>query len=512
MTLKRVSIVLLAALLVTQAVVVIVRADRQPVIDEVEYLHSGWLMANGGRLFVTFFQHHSPLLFAPLAAIAPHAERIDAQPYAERARLLAGLCGLIGLAAFAAVVSRGSPFAPFIAIAVFFGSGAVWLRTIADVRAEPFALALFWGGTALVLLPKKRIELAAGVGLGLIVWAGLWTPKWPLCSAVIGILALVRVRRGRTVMILIAAGIAAIGVAAIQAIAPLDLVRFFVIDFTGVVYRLLRGVPTAVFLNEPFYYAPSVFKLPKVLVAAAIVGAAALVDRGRERDGTREGNRERDRDFPTPLLFIVLFAVSVLEIRFVHGYPAVWLHNYGLWSLTAAAIYGFVPAAVVSLLLRANVSDPFRAKIALVVPAAAVLLVLPNVWTQVSFAENDGQVFWQSQRALVARMRPNETVFVPLSRHPITVHDAHYYWFAVDGGVYDVATELLRTERGARYLPPLRDWPICSALRGTNHLRFASRPLDYPTKSEADCFAALEAAGRVRRSPAPRIFEVLPLR
>ena len=494
---KRVAIVLLVVLFATQLGVVIARTDRQPHIDEVEYLHAGWLMANGGRIFETFFEHHSPLLFAALAPLAPQAERVDAQPYVEHARLLAGLAGLIALMAFAAVVARGNPMAAVIAVAAFFASGQIWLRVIADVRAEPFALAFFWTGVALVLLPQKRIAVAAGFGVGLVALAGLWTPKWPVCSAVVALYAIVRVKGGRITTILIAAITAALGLAVVHAMAPLDVVRFFTLDFSAGAYRWLQEWPSTLLLERPFREGPSMFALPIVTVAALLLVAASFVE----------------RELRAPLFFVVLFAAAALEIRFIHAYPTVWQHNYGLWSLSAAAIFAWTPRAVFTLLQRVRISPRIRTLAVAAFTACVVILLVPDFLIQVAYAKDDTGTYWGSQRVLIQRLRPNETVWASLRRHPITVRDAHYYWFGLEGGIFNVAADLSASERGARYLPPLENLPICTALRSANRLRFATPPVPGAgADSEIACFAALQAADRVRSTPVPAVFEILPIR
>jgi hypothetical protein len=494
---KRIAIALLVLLFAMQIVVLIARSDRQPHLDEVEYLHAAWLMANGGQIFTTFFEHHSPLLFAAIAPLAPQTERADAQPYAENARWVAGLAGLLALAAFASVVaSRAGAIASVIAVTAFFAAGPVWLRVIADVRAEPFALAFFWCGVALALLPQQRIALYAGLGIGFIAIAGLWTPKWPLCSAVIALWAIARVRNGRIVAILIAATVTAIGLAVVHALAPLDAVRFFTFEFSAAAYRRLQEAPAAFLLQRPFYEAPSRLGLPVASIAALLVLLAAKFDRNRRG----------------PLLFVVLFAAAVLEIRFVHPYPVVWWHNYGLWSLSAAAILGAVPRAILALVQRARVSPRVQQWTAFALAIGAIVWLLPNVLVQLAIAPDDTGPFWRAQRALVARLHPGDTIWITPARHPITVRDAHYYWFGFEGSTLQVVADLAKTARGAGYLPPLENLPLCAALHSETRLRFASVPdAGTAAQSERSCFAALQATGRVRNTGSPRVFEILPI-
>ncbi|HEX7829937.1 MAG TPA: hypothetical protein VF787_09780, partial [Thermoanaerobaculia bacterium] len=374
---KRIAIALLVLLFAMQLAVLISRTDRQPHLDEIEYLHASWLMANGGQLFTTIFEHHSPFLLAAVATLAPHAERVGALPFTTNARLLAGFFGLVALIAYALIVWRDQPLGAPIAVAAFFASGSIWLHVIADVRAEPFALAFFWIGAALVVLPKKRVALLAGVGVGAIVLAGFWTPKWPLCSALIGICALIRARRQWYVPVLVATVIGFLGLYVLHLIAPLDTALFFMYDFSAGAYADLKQAPEFVG-HAPFRFAPGLFSLPIIAAASVIVAAAAYLDRARR----------------AALLFIALFFVAVLEIRFVHPYPAVWLHNYGLWSLSAAAILASLPAALSSLFARARISALTRAILPVTLSAIAMLFLLPKIVTLLVFAQGTTGTYW----------------------------------------------------------------------------------------------------------------------
>lgn len=492
---KRIAIALLIALFALQAYVLVERSDRQPHIDEVEYLHAGWMMANGGKIFRTFFEHHSPILFAAIAPLAPHAERVDVQPYAEHARWLAGFFGLIALACVAALVWRISPIAAPLAIAIMFVlTDTIWLRVIADVRAEPFALGFFWLGVALVFLPKRHASVFAGIGVGLIAIAGLWTPKWPLVSAAIGIWALIRARRMKNMLIVsaIAATFAAIGVAIVNAIAPLELVRLYVLDFNAIGNRIVQESPTTYRLARPFFNdLPTYLALPAILIASLIVIAAMVIDRERRQ----------------PLLFLVIAVAAGIELRYFQPYPTIWQHNYGLWCLAGAAILASTPRAILTLLDRAHVTGPLRRYAPALLAAAALLVLLPSLVVQLSFVRDDTGLFFRSQRAFVARLRPNETVWMGAKRHPISVRDASFYWFGYDGTIGYTNEHLARTERGARLMPPLGD-PFCNALRGATTLRFAD-PEGVPATEKA-CYAELVRDGRVRPSMLPRVYEILP--
>ncbi|MGN6186011.1 MAG: hypothetical protein ACTHQM_20460 [Thermoanaerobaculia bacterium] len=487
---KRIALALLIAIFLAQLFVVFDRADREPQVDEIEHMHAAWMMANGERVFETFFEHHSPLIFAAIEPFAPHAERVDVRPFAIHARWLCGFAGVIALVAFASIVWRISPLGAFLSVAMLFASGPMWLRMVVDIRPEPFALAFFWCGAALVLLPRNRFAtVLAGVGIALVAIGGMWTPKWPLSSVVIVIFAIARhakARNGRIAAIAICVAMIAIASLALNAIAPLDEIRFFTVEFNKPLHDIAPRVLAVWFEGKGFKLAPGAFRLPIVLAASAIV---------------LMGLRKQ------ALFFVALFAATVLELRFVHPYPALWQHNYAIWSYAAAAIIGLVPMSISELTKRLPAQQLLERMIAIV----ATLLVLVQVAAVWATGRSDDGPYWVAQKAMRERMQPGETVWVSPMRHPVSVRNAHYYWTGFDLlRMLDTASALSETPRGNQYLPPLTNLPICGALHGTNRLRYFNVPEDYGvTAPERRCFETLMQQGRVRATPW-HVYELLP--
>jgi hypothetical protein len=487
---RRLVLALLVALFAAQFFVVFDRADREPQVDEIEHLHVAWLMANGERVFETFFEHHSPLLYAAIEPFAPRAEHVDVLPFATHARWLCGLAGMIALIAFAAIVWRISPIGAFLAVGMLFASGPMWLRMVVDIRPEPFALAFFWCGAALVLLPRaKHAVLLAGIGIALVAIGGMWTPKWPLSSAAVVLFAIARhakAEKGRVLAIVLCAATIILGLVAMNAIAPLDQIRFFTVDFNAPLHARAPKVLATWFEGTLFKLAPGAFRLPLVLAAAVVVLA-----------GVRK----------QALFFVGLFAATLLELRFVHPYPALWQHNYAIWSCAAAAILGLVPLAVRTLLPPIASRELIHKAIA----GVACLLVTTHVVAVWATGRSDAGPYWVAQKGMRERMKAGETVWVSPMRHPISARDAHYYWTGFDLlGMLDTASDLRQTRRGMRYLPPLTNLPVCGALHGTNRLRFLSVPeATGVTAPELRCFDALVQQGRVRGTPW-HVYEILP--
>jgi hypothetical protein len=453
---RRAAGIALAAVFAAQLLVVITTAARDPHVDEIEYLHAGWLMKNGARLYTDFFEHHSPLLFAPLEWLAPRGEGADVKPFAMQARYLFGACGLAALGAFAAILWRIDPWAAVIGVSALFSTGMLWLRAIADVRAEPLALALFWIG---VLCAMRSRGAAGGIGIGLLVVAGLITPKWPLTSAFVATLWLVRAERkvrGLVAAILVALA----GFIAIRALVPFDQWWHFNFDVNrAIAAGLASSAGTLLRPDEPFLFVPALFRPLLMLAVAAVV----LVRRDR-----------------MAVAAVAFFVVTAVEIRFVLPYPYLWAHYFAMWSFAAAALFALVPRAL--------------ERIRFVRPAAIALLLLV-LWTNAfvlwAIGRGGDGIYWRSRKTLVAALKPGERVWLPTTRHPISARDAHYYWFAP----YEISAAL----------GPKGPWPVCA---GTARLIGGPKMLR-GLESELRCFERLRAEGRLRRTPVPEIYEVL---
>ena len=443
---RRAAGVALAAVFAAQLLVMITTAARDPHVDEVEYLHAGWLLKNGSRLYVDFFEHHSPLLFAPLAWLAPHGERVDVKPFAIRARVLFGACGLLALGVFAAILWRIDPWAAVIAVSAIFSTGAFWLRVIADVRAEPVAIALFWLGVLCALRSRGTL---GGVGIGLLVLAALFTPKWPLTSAFVAIVWLMRAER-KVRGILAAAAVALLGLIAIRVLVPFDLWWKFNFDVNVAIAKQLATDASRP--DTPFVFAPVIFR-PLVLFVLAL-----LVLVRRDRIGA---------------LAAAFFLIVAIEVRFVLPYPYLWVHYFVMWSFAGAALVGLAPRA----LERIRFARP-----------AAIAMLLVVLWAHAialwAVGRGGDGIYWLTQRTLTAALKPGETVWLPTARHPISVRDAHYYWFA---------PQEMAGAAGAK-----GEWPVCAP---PPSLRFVGKGM-----VESDCFDRLPT----RRTPIPDIYEVLP--
>jgi hypothetical protein len=498
--------VLLSILFGLQLWAVIRLATREPNNDEIETLHASWLMAKGEQLYVSFFEHHSPLLYATIQRVASD----DVVAFFQRARLLSGAFGIAALLAFAILLWRVRPEAPVIAVGLVFASAMLWTLDFADARAEPFALAFFWVGAALVLLTRHAI--AGGAGVALVAIAAMWSPKWPLCSLVVVAFWIAGMQRHRLVAIATAIALTAAALFVMSRIAPLDRTWFFMIDFNRAFARLtVASADVQSQFKGPFDYAPSLMRPLFVLIAFIIVALplirpsatfspqagrratgwwplAPLAGRGW-RGAPGEGRFEERR---IVFFFLALAAASLLELRFTFPYPILWPHYYAMWGLAAAALIALVPAALSPDAIRIAATI-----VALIVIAAYIVAAGP-------LDSPSPGPYWVSQRFLTRNLKPGETVWLYMQRHPIAVRDANYYWFNF-GGTVPVARQLA----GSRFLPRTDHLPLCAIARGARlSLRYIAERRHYP-EDEARCFDRLLAAQRIRATAVPGVFEVV---
>lgn len=490
---RRVSAVVLAVLLALHVAAVGLSVNREPHVDETESLHAAWLMAQGRELYVDFFEHHSPFFFAALEPLAPASERVDAQPYFVRARWLCAVFGLIALASFGALFWRTAPEAAPIAIASILATGALWQRALTEVRADPFALAFFWTGA---LIAIRRRGALSGIGIGLIAVASLWHPKWPLPSLAVGCVWLVLLARRRSPAERAQAITGAIlttaaGFSVLRMMMPLDRWWFFMFDVNAALTRL-AGASQFVLENTfhgatPLLFVPGAFHPWIVVPAAALVMAATFHEPHVER-----------------LLALTLLGAAWLEIRFIYPWPVIWTHYYVMWCLAAAVIYGLMPWAMAVLLRHYRAPDRVVAGSRVIVLSAATILVVPHVIAALPWSTGSS-TYWMAQRNLQKQLQPGETVWLEPLRHPVTVHDADYYWFLV-AQMTEVANELRMTARGRRYLPDPDDLPLCNP---PANLRFTLDPRGVPLLADVDaCMQELLDSGRIRKTMYGDVYEL----
>ena len=446
---------------------------RPPFLDEVESLQAGVRVARGECIYADFAEHHPPFLFATLARLGPGDGAQSIRKYVIRARIVFAIFGTIAIAAAAAIVWRAAKniWALVIFIALLLNDPSLWLRAFADVHAEPVALALWWGGLALMLLANSSI--ARGVGLGLVAHASMWNPKWPVASLVVGITFLLSERKRRGAIIA-AIAVAAAGIGLMAMFADLRVMWSNVFGLTRAMVQWsdrlqamhlsVTGPPAG-----PWAWCPEVF-WPRFVIPATLAVIAAL--------------RKR-----IVLLLGSLVAATLIEIRFLYPHPTPWVQYYILYAMAASSMFALVPQAIATLFPRAKAA-------AIAIPAA-IIAIIPAL--NLIPTKSAGDTYWQSFAYLHRNLQPSDRVWIDLARHPIGAHDAHYYWFGFDSLV---PVALQYAHNSEQNLPP------CRLERGLEpNLKFLGS--DYRRLPiVAGCFERLRLAGVVAPSPVPGVYVV----
>jgi hypothetical protein len=379
-----VALAVAAAILLLHVAAVVAVLDRPMHYDENEYLHASWLLAAGKRIYVDFFEDHSPHLFVLLGTVIPGGDlhAIDVLEWTRRARLLTALFGtcVVGLVMTFAWRATRDAAAVALAAGILLSSSQFWARGLCDVRAEAPTLALFWLGVVLLtwtIEPRLSQALRAGAGIGLLFFAALWNPKWPIESAVMGVYflwylwGLLRARWQLAVASLLAAvAVAAAALVPILRTASLS-------DYLFFTFRLhaasMGNFARAEWVKEAFVRAPlwtttnPQFRWWWVVTALLIAAAALGIPRFRAQ-----------RPAADPRLALVAMALTVsalLEIRFVYAYPHVWAQYLVMLAAASAVLYPLAAGAI-AVLVRSLVRSESAVRLLWIFAAAAVSIGL----------------------------------------------------------------------------------------------------------------------------------------
>ena len=448
--------------------------DRSPYIDdpdEAEFLQAGVKMARGERLYVDFFEHHPPLHFEMLKALVTP----DVDAYVLRARLVTLLFGTIAFALAALLVWRAS--GRWTAVVIFAGlllaSGHLWRRAFIDVRPEALALALMWLGAVLILIPRRAV--LSGIGIGCVAMACAINPKWPIVSVVLGVIFLIDVVRAGwkafLTSVAIGTAIAATSIATIAALC--DFRRF--VDCTFLFTRFMFAWETRIHTATGFH-SPPPFQWLLVAASVALVLFAP---------------RTAFRDARLSRVFALLLGASLLEIRFLYPYRDRGLQYIVVYGIAAAALMALAPQVLVSIVGR------ITPRAAIAIPAALTLLAMFDALDALPLRRGPDPRSMQL-RELARRLRPGDTVWLPVMAHPIGAADASYYWFGF-ADVVPPALQFAQTPAGRRSLPPIseRDLPPCRVLDGRDpHVRAVTANQKW-LQEASRCVEELRLRGRL---------------
>lgn len=443
---RRIALIAAAAILIVQVLAVIGLAGRPLHYDENEYLHASWLMAAGQTIYRDFFEDHPPHLGLFLHSVMPDGElrAIDVREWTIRARILSGASGTLAVGAvmlFAWRMTR-SPAAPLVAAASVLMSSQIWARGLADIRAEAPTLALFWWGIVLLTwsVESSRMQaLRAGAGIGLMFFATVWNPKWPLeCALAAGYFLWFLWRTRKWEALLPAAVIAGVAVLPLFTVTTPQDYLFFNFRLKSEVVGEFTSNPWIVsfFERVPVWAGASPQHRWWWVALATVVGAI----------GVRVARIAEPR---LGWIAVALAASALLEFRFIYPYPYLWAQYLVMIALSAALAY----ALVVALL-------PARVQVVVAI-LAAVAAIVPLQRKAFSDEAPSWSRYWATQRALQTTLGPNDTVFISPPRHPVAAFDASYYWYNFREST---PSAIRAAVRHPEFLPRLgfRDLPPCS--------------------------------------------------
>jgi hypothetical protein len=484
---------------------------RVPHVDETEQLQGSIMLARGERMYTDFFEHHPPFFFELLSTFAPVSSGETAlDNYLIRARALAAAFGTVAFAMAAWILwkASGRVYTVIIFVALILSAPPLWERAFTEVRSEPPSLALWWTGAVLVLLPavcSRRKAILRGVGLGLVAQACLWNPKWPVTSVVIGVIFLLATRRDFRVSranafaaVITAIAVASAGLAVIAATTGLRNFVDHTFGFTAALVQWSRATQAASpRAADAWVHCPAIFRLIYVVPASAVVALGLW------------WRRDAVRDAALVVSILALTAAALIEIRFVYPYPALWLQYFVLWGILAAMTIALLPQVCASFI--ETVAPPAAALTKYVI-AILTLLSLLAATNAVPADWDRSDPYRVSSRYLRSRLGPDDTVWIDMTRYPLGIRRASYYWFGFRD-VVPAALQYAQTTRGATTLPQLReaDLPPCRLERGMDpNLRFLAARLHYERLPiVAGCFDRLLASGRIAPTPFSDVYAVV---
>jgi hypothetical protein len=380
--------------------------------DEVEHLHAAWLMSIGERPFADFLEQHHPtvwLLFAPLCRLVD-----DPQWLLYATRVFDLLCGAELLVALHRLVKRLVPDAPDAAMwaTLLAASSFTFARNMMVVRPDPLMAML------LVVGLEAWVGFVIDGGARRAAWAGLCfglaIAVLQKAIAIVGlvgaaslVLAVVHRRRALAAGLAVAAGVAAVPVAALVAwMCGLGVWRAF---WTWN-YDFNRYFYTEATLAEHFSIVDSLSRVVVEDVALWAFGIAGMVAwlRGARRATWTTADDAR-----------VILAVALL------GY-------LGALSLNR---FPFLQYFVVVVPLWAPFAAPVLARARLARAACFVMLAV-CVGFVVDVASNAPERGVQDY--VLAHTAPTDTVAMSPPDHPIFRRDASFFWYngALIGDVY----------------------------------------------------------------------------
>lgn len=183
------ALVLAAAALSVLHAVYAFAQTRHFAIDEWQYGHATWLVAQGQRPYVDFYEHHFPGLFVLHAPLLPESGDFGERALWLRTFVFGHLLLVAGGALLATAVTTRSVHAALLAAALPLAFGFAFLTQV-DYRSDVFGGALFLLAACLVEANRRWRSRAAAGGAGALVGlAVLATQKMGIAAGASALLA-----------------------------------------------------------------------------------------------------------------------------------------------------------------------------------------------------------------------------------------------------------------------------------------------------------------------------------
>lgn len=501
----------LAVILAMHVAAAVVQVHRLLDHDEGEYLHAGWLMAHGKRIYRDFMEDHPPYLYQLLNLLRPSQPSaafplLDVPEWTLRGRTLMVIFGTLAAAAAGTIAWRAgrSPIAGLVTFAVILASHETWTRGILEMRADAPTLFLFWLGAMLVVC-DDGVPLRSGMGIALIAASQIWNPKWPLESLVIGIVFLrngsrAGWRRPRTLAAALLPTVAVIALMLLVTTSATTLGDYVYYNF------LLKSANMHAFRTnlwvlrwfqgrDAFFYTTDHFRGAWPVVGIVALAALLLA--------TRRGRALLDSG---PATIVLLLAItSFLELRFLYTWPRLWSQYLLMWAFALSVVYGTVAGGIIEAARRY-----FDASAAVVV----LLLFVAIPGLRRSAQPDPGNVpRWDLLSYEQRTLRPGDTIWVGATVHPIAAPDTSYFWYSMDDLMPMTMQYVAGHPQARAFLPAVidRDLPLCAVAGGrdttTRFLEIGGWIKQMPVL--CDCAQRLVASGRIVPTAAVTVYEVL---
>ncbi|MBM4353874.1 MAG: hypothetical protein FJ109_08770 [Deltaproteobacteria bacterium] len=391
--------------------------------DDIEHLHTAWLVSQGYRPFLDFFQKQSPLFWILLqpAAVLGGTDLLAFALLGRLTMLGALVATTLGVLALGRSIVRPTRWAaPFVLLA-----SATLLYNLVAIRPDGVMSACMVWAVAMLLRRSPRSLVAGGFLLG---FASVLLLKAAPSAVVLGVTAALLFRpEGRSRIAGALRSLALVAAGALLAVGPFLLW----LHLSG----LLEGFWfTNVVFNGWLYSSPLAEDVPRVSRLATVLGAmvrnepwlplsvvAGFLLALRLRRPLRAADR-------TVILLLVLSGVNLLLLIPNH------LPFYSYFLLPLLAGIGLSPALLQALLdrfeqHRIEWRAPGFNRGLRVPPLIASLLAVAIAALAVAgfqrFATSEGQI-----RKLAALPRDKGSFELP--EHPVFVVDRHYVWDNVD--------------------------------------------------------------------------------